>query len=519
MNPTQTRAILLALGLSAVGTAYAAAANDTTIAGWTPLVTMWGAGDTGVAVKSLDRLTRAFETFLHKTEVDKPTQKFIDKAWKEFEDFDLKGFQALLPDERAGRRELTVKGELSGDKYMVIKTDGDPKYNVGLDTGRNGLADMSLLLHGKQRETKDNSSLLFGIRWGLGVGQLSYSSLIESGHDLARLATDGDPRGASATDKPAPSAATISKIKSVNPGLGAEDINVLAVLYEAFPALGEELVSNIGRAEDIQDAQNEGNYHHIKMRIRAEPDRLKNKYPNFAKHVKKLKDVLTTTLRVLDDQGRDLVRLHIDSEKLLFGCELYIRDGQVLPFDDNQVYESEPLDPLAANLKHPQVMINARLNMLGIIVNVKGLRVESNYDVHGTYVSNDGWVRQMPKVKVEGRALGLFSPGFLDVFISSNIQQITEDFFRMAVKGNDGKGVTWHAELGSRSEGQPGVFSVVASAEALESWIIKFGGSVAVDRLLMNEKAEQEAKQLAADLHDAFVRDFKRFQTKAGGAG
>jgi hypothetical protein len=105
------------------------------------------------------------------------------------------------------------------------------------------------------------------------------------------------------------------------------------------------------------------------------------------------------------------------------------------------------------------------------------------------------------------------------VFISSNIQQITEDFFKLAVKGNGGKGVLWHAELGSPAVGQPGVFSLVASAELLESWIIKFGGSIAVDRLLMNEKAEEEAKQLAADLHDAFVRDFKRFQTKVGGSG
>jgi hypothetical protein len=518
MSPKTMRFLLLALGLSAAGTVYASQSNDTTIAGWTPLVTMWGAGDTGTAIKAMNRLSTAFEAFLHRTEIDKPTQTFIDKAWKELEDFDLEGLHKLLPDARNGRRELTVSGQLSGNKYLVSKTNGDPKYNVGLDTGRNGLADMSLLLHGARRETKDQDSMVVGLRWGLGVGQLAYSALMESGHDLARLATDGDPRGAAAADKPVPAAATLAKIKQLNPGLGEADLNVLAVLYEAFPSFGDGLTQNIGRAEDIQAEHNEGNYHHVTMRIRAEPERLKNKYPNFAKHVKKLKDVLTAKLRILDDQGRDLVRLTIDSEKLLFGCELYVRDGQVLPFDDNQVYESEPLDPLAENLKHPQAMINARLNMLGIILNIKGLRVETNYDVHGSYVVNDGWVRTMPKIKVEGRALGLFSPGFLDVFIPSNIQQISEDFFRLAVKGNDGKGVIWHAELGSRAVGEPGVFSLVASAEALESWIIKFGGSVAVDRLLMNERAEEEAKQLAADLYDAFVRDLKRFESKTNGS-
>ena len=123
MTPKSTRSILLGLGLLSAGTALAAASYDTTIAGWDPMVTMWsqGTGDTGVALKALNQLTTAYEAFLHKTEVDAPTQKFIDKALKEFEDFDLKGFYKLLPDERNGRRELHVKGELSGSKYLVSR--------------------------------------------------------------------------------------------------------------------------------------------------------------------------------------------------------------------------------------------------------------------------------------------------------------------------------------------------------------------------------------------------------------
>ncbi len=302
-----------------------------------------------------------------------------------------------------------MKGELSGNKYLVSKSTAGTKDNVGLDTGRNGLADMSLLLHAAQRETKEQKSLVAGLRWGLGVGDLAYSALIQSGHDLARLATDGDPRGAAATDKPQPSAATIAKIKAVNPGLGEKDLNVLGVLYEAFPALGDVLTGDVGRAEDIQSEKTEGDYHHVTMRIRAEPDRLKKKYPNFSKHVKKLKDVLTAQLRILDEQGRDLIRLSIDSEKLLFGCELYIRDGQVLPFDDNQVYESEPLDPLAETLKHPRAMVNARINMLGIILNIKGLKVENNYDVHGSYAHHRRLDPHDAEDQGRGPRAGLFS--------------------------------------------------------------------------------------------------------------
>lgn len=518
MATTRTRSLLLGLGLLTAGTAYAAQSYDTTNAGWTPMVTMWGSGDTQVALKSLNRLTQTFETFLHKTEVDKPTQKFIDKAFKEFENFDLKGFHDLLPDQRNNRRELHVRGELGSGKYLVSRAEPNSKYEVGLDSGRNGLAEMSLLIHGKHRETKEHDSLIVGGRWGLGIGQLSYGALMDAGHDLSRLAATGDPRPEGAGEKAAPSGGSIAKIKQTNPGLGAEDLEILAILYEAYPALGD-LLQGVGRLEDVRAADTGAGYYHITARMRAEPDRLKAKYPNFSKHIKKLSDVLNAKVRVLDDQGRDIVRLTVDSEKLLFGVECYIKDGQVLPFDDNQVYESEPLDRLAASLKEPKVLINARLNILGIIFNLKGLKLDAKYDAHETYTIADASITTMPKIKVEGRALGIFSPGFLDVFIPSNIQSITEDFFRLAVKGNDGKGFDAHVELGSRAPNGPGVLAITASVEALESFIIKIGGGIITDRLLMNKRAETEAKQLAADLHDAFVKDLARFEKKVGGAG
>ena len=103
---------MIGLGLLSAGTAYAATSYDTTVAGWTPMVTMWsaGLGDTGTALKALNRLTRAYEAFLHKTEVDAPTQKFIDKALKEFEDFDLEG----LPRPFARRAQRSSRAAREG---------------------------------------------------------------------------------------------------------------------------------------------------------------------------------------------------------------------------------------------------------------------------------------------------------------------------------------------------------------------------------------------------------------------
>jgi hypothetical protein len=483
------------------------------MAGWTPMVTLWG-GDAHTAVKSLNRVTKAYHAFLHNTEIDKPTQKFIDDAFDEFEDFDLEGFYDLLPDERNGKRELHVKGALAGDRYLVSRAEPGSNYEVGLDGPRNGLADMSLNIRGEHKEGKDYESLVAGGRWGLGLGPLSYTALMKADRDLVRLVTAGEVEG----QKVEPSGSARSFIKKNNPGLGSEDVDALALLYDAYPALGQAL-TQVGRLEDVRAAQFDGGTYHITTRMRAEPERLAEKYPAFAKHVKKLGDVLRANVRVQDDHGRDIVRLTIDSEKLLFGVECYMKDGLVVPFDGNKVYEDEPLDPLSDTLQKPKVLISARLNMLGIIVHVKGLRVDADYAVHGSYATADARITKMPLIKVEGRALGMFAPGFLDLFIPSNIQDITEKFMEVAVKGNNRKGIRVHIELGSKAEGDAGVLAIGAAAEIYESWVVKIGGGVVTDRLLMNDKAEDQAKQLAADLHDAFMRDFSRFRQGVGGSG
>lgn len=508
--------LVLGLGLLGAGTAYAKHALDSSLAGWTPMVTMWG-GDEQTAVRSLSQVTQAYEAFLQNTEVDEPTQKFIDKALKEFEDFDLAGFHDLLPDERGERRELNVKGGLAGNRYLVTRADPNSRYEVGVNGPRNGLADMSLLIHAQQKKSEDHKSLIVGTRIGLGLGPLSYRGLMDAERDLARLATTGDPTGSGV--KLAPSAKARARVTETNPGLGPEDIETLAILYDAYPALGEAL-TGVGRLEDVRAATAKGGYYHITTRMRAEPDRLKEKYPNFAKHIKKLGDVLHATVRVLDDKGRDIVRLTVDSEKLLFGVESYInQDGLPLPFDNKRVYEDEPLDPVSDALQHPRVLVNARLNMLGIIINARNLRLDARYRANDGYATADARMTTVPDLKVEGRALGIFAPGFLDLFIPGNIEDTTRKFFEVAAKGNGGKGLRAHVELGARTPGAPGVFSLTAQVEALESFIIKMGGGIITDRLMMNKKAEKEAKQLAADLHEAFKRDFNRFRKQVGGSG
>jgi hypothetical protein len=516
MHPKGRFSLCLGLGLVVASTSYAAMSLDTNLAGWKPVVTLWG-GEPSEAIRTLDKVTHALDATIHRYEIDEPTQKFINGVIKELEDFDLDGLYKLLPDERSGHRELNVKGALYGDRYRIGRAEPGSAYFVGMAGPRNGLADMSLFVRAQQKEGNKHDTLLLDGSAGLGVGPLSYRSLVEAQRELLRLVTSGHP--APDASQPLPiSGLAREAVREMNPGLGEEDLRALALLFDAYPTLAKAL-TQLGRVEDVQTASQAGNYHHITTRLRGEPKRLEKKYPALAKHAKKLSDVLFAKARLLDDRGRDLVRVTLDSEKLVATIECYVRDGLLLPFDGRQVYENEPLDPLGTTLERAQVRIDARVNMLGIVVNAKNLRVDARYKAHDSYASAAVSMTTVPSLKVEGRALGLFAPGFLDLFIPSNMQDITEEFFRVAAKGHGGKGVHARGELGAQHAGAPGVIAGSAGAEIMDTFLVKFAGGLVANRLMINEKEKDEAVKLAAELHDAFVVDLTAFKKRMAGLG
>lgn len=493
-------------------TAHAAQLDSAALGGWKPVVTLWG-GDVQGAIQTMDKVTQALDAAIHRYDIDKPTQKFIDGVLDELHDFDLDGVYKLLPDERNGGRELNVKGALVGDRYLIGRAEPGSKYFVSMTGPRSGLADFSLQVHAEQRESREVDSLVVGANAGLGIGPLSYRHATEAQRELLRIVTTGnaDPNATAALPK---SGLAREAVRETNPGLGEEDIDALALLMDAYPTLARALI-DLGRVEDVRVADTGKNYFHITTRMRAEPKRMEKKYPSLAKYSRRLNDILTAKVRLLDDQGRDLARFAVDSEKLQVAIEVYVRDGMLLPFDDNQVYENDPFDPMVEGARKFSATANARINMLGIVVNLKNLRGDALYEAHDSYASATATMNKVPKVKVEGRALGLFSPGFLDIFIPSNIQDITEQFFTVLAKGNDGKGLHGKGALGAKTNGGPGAISGSGSVEIMDTFLVKLAGGLVAKRLVPDDKVKDDGIKLASDLHDAFKQDLATFKKRA----
>lgn len=513
---TSKSAVALSSVLLLCGTALAAVSLQGAALGWAPLVSLWGRGDPAVAVRSLKQVTSAYEVMLHHTEIDKPTQKFIDDALKELEDFDLKGFHDLLPEKGDGFRKLSVRGDLQGKRYVVGRATSSQDFEVGLKGPRRELGAMSATLRSSaKREVGEYKSYLLGGRLGLGLGPLSWRALTDAVTDQLRLASVGDPRPG-ASEPVQASEKVRTTVKALNPGLGEEDVQVLALLYEAYPQVAQQL-SLLGRVEDVRTAHVGMSYQHLTIKVRGLPERLKQRFPDLAKHLRKLGDLARADARWMDSQGRTLVHVKAQTDGLTAVAECYVKDGKILPFKRDQVFEDEPVDLMGQSLAESRIVVDARVEMLGVVVKLDKLRADFAYVPRENYASIDARFNSVPGIRIEGRALGFLPTRLVDAFIPGNIESLTRDFFTVAAKGNGGKGVVVHADVGSQEEGAGGVLVLSADVEALDNFLVKMGVGVVNNRVLPDDDVIADGKRFAAELHDAFVKDLTRFQGQLGG--
>lgn len=510
---SRARLALLLAALAALGSsALATVVPDGVSAGWTPLVTWWGAGDPHRALTSLDRLTHAFSAVLHHSEADAPTRKFVDDALEQLGDFDLGDFHDLLPDTRAGYRELRVRGELRGDRYLLRRAQG-PDDQVSFRGPRRGLADLSQELRAKRIEPEDGKrSYLLKVGFGLGVGEMSWDHTVDAIADFARIVADADPH-ASAGERPHASQQALTLSKQLHPKLGAEDIASVALLFDAYPQVSR-VFSQLAELEDVRASPAGADYQHVAVRMRALPSRLEKSHPAFARHLRKLGNVAHFDFRWVDDQGRTLMRWVVDSEKLLFSTECYVKQGKLLPITGagKVVLSDQGIDPMSAALARSRLFMHTRVSLFGISITLHNLRAQVRYTPGPTHAWLVGSVQAPPRVQVDGAAAGL-----IDALIPGNLQSLTHDFFAHAARGNDKKGVQIAIGAGSEARDQGGVIEWSMELEALDSKLVKLGVGMVNERLMPSDEVLSDAKSLLTELHDAFVSDLKRYGARLGG--
>jgi hypothetical protein len=506
--------LLGALLVCGASTALALSSLDASQAGWMPLIKLCGRGDAPAALQILGQLTSAYGTVLHRTDIDKPTQRFVDDALELLSDFDLEGFHQLLPERNREFRELWVRGELQNGRYAVKRADGGSAFRVGIKGPRRGLFDLSETVRAKlyERSDSDERSYLLGARVGFGIGKLSWDNMVAAGIDFGRMVATADPRGAAA-DKTKPSQDAVQAVRKLHPKLAPEDVESAALLFDAYPATARA-ISQMGELQNLREADTGKGYQHITVSMRGLPERLAQHHPELARHLRKMGKIGRFDVRWVDGKNRSLMNWFIDSDTLAIRTDCYVKDGQLLPFLGKTVFADEPIDLLGHPLKHTRTIMNGRFQLLGVVVKITNLKSDLFFEPHGTYAELLVKQTSLPGVEVEGAALGFVPTGLIDAFIPGNIRSLTLDFFRVATTGNDKKGIAIWVNVGSEQAGGDGVIEAGIDIEALDNRLVKMGVAMTNDRMVLDESEVDDEKALLSEIHAAFVKDLSRFRTR-----
>jgi len=501
-----------------VTSVFALDATSALSRGWTPLVAMHGQGDTARAIGSLRAANKATDTILARTELDAPTEKFVAQAWEELSDFHLDDFYELLPHKDGAWHEIGVTGAIQGSVFRIHQADLKKPFEVTLKGSRKNLADFSARLRAKPtRAHGEHNAFLLRGHMGFGIGPISWNALTQALTDGLRLVSTGDPRPGSAAPVQASETAR-ARMHVLHPKLGAEDLEVMALLHDAFPATSEA-IGEIARVDDLRVTTTGGSYGKLHANARILTDRMKRHYPDLAKHLDKLDQLAHAKIRWLDTRGRSVVEAEVDTDTMSATLECYVKDGMLLPFTRDGVAADEPIDPMGPALAKSRMVIDARLKMLGLVINLDRLRSDLRYTNDGSSAHVSSAMTTLPGIRVEGAALGFVPTGFIDAFIPGNIESLTRDFFDVAVRGNDGKGLTFDVAVGAPTSGQPGAVELGLGVEALDNFMVKMGVGIVNQRVVPDDDESQDIDRLKLRMHQAFSKDFERFAARVKSPG
>ena len=160
-------------------------------------------------------------------------------------------------------------------------------------------------------------------RGGLGVGALSWSSVLAGARDAARV-FEVDLSG---DDVPKLIEMAEGYVAGALPGLGPEDRRVLAMGWAGYPH-SSELILTLGQTEDVlAEAPVPGEVTELRIAGRWHPERVERAYPELAEYLQDLGDLAEIKVALHDAAGRELLKGHTDTEHVRAGLQAFVKDG------------------------------------------------------------------------------------------------------------------------------------------------------------------------------------------------
>lgn len=500
--------LLIALSAAAAGVAELSAAERA----WQPLIAYAAKGDTPLALARLKQQVALWAAVARGAELDAPTKRLSEQFWEAWEDFDLEVFYGLLPEQDGKARRMRLQGTHAGKIYRLGVAQ-NAEFLVSPRGSRTKLGDLSVVVRAEPVTTRDDDvNYLIGGQLGLSMGALRWSGARDALADALRLLASGDPRAPSYPQSTAArgSQQALARVIAAHRHLEPEDVEVLSTAWTGFPATSA-IVDEIGRVDDILtlDPNPDANpgYQHLTVRFQVHPGRLARRHAKLAEHMRGFDRLIKLSLDLTDPRGR-LLRVHVDTETWVFSAELYVKDGEVLPYKNGR---AETGQPWPAGKPHPmRLHMAARLMALGVTVQIDDLMLPVVQTESETGLSVAGVLRDVPRIHVEGNALGFVPTAFIDVFIPGTLESLARNFVAAACRGNGGKGATFAVDLRQHARDGSAILNGELAFEAMDNALVQWGVSFFNDKIMLDEGAIRDSQALLERFIAAFESDLGR---------
>lgn len=469
--------------------------------GWRPAVILAGDGDRTVALERMYAYADLRHVLIHGTEYEGETQSFLDALRASLERFDLRAFHRMLPHDAGGERQIRVFSRREGDAYRIGPPP--PGHPVEFDAGAPyPMGDALLRVSSREIDGARGTHFLLRGDLRLGLGEMRWPSVIDASRDLLRLMA-GD-----AADERALLGIYRDQLRVMNPGLATHEVNALAPVWAAYPAIWE-LAAGVGEIEQLLVLrQADARDRRVEASARINRAQLAKHYPAVAAYLDRLGPVLTLDARIGDEYG-EVARLRVDSEQQRAQLSMTLRDGQPVATLNGRVVEGAR-PHLDGSERRLTLDVDMWVRIYGIVAEVTGLRGELQHIPDATGAVIHGRLVGVPAVRTSGRALGIMPAGVINFVLPRSIDQLALDFLTVAAEGNEGEGISGQVQF---RQNEAGLAEVRAQGgfEALDNFMVRLGMRIVSDRLVPDAAASQQLFDLINDVQAAFVRDLDRF--------
>ena len=489
-----------------------AVSPETVSRSWKPSVELTGEGNKAVAVEKMREMADLQRVVMRNTEFHEQTQDFVDGLWASLERFDLRKFYNLLPEEQDDWRQLRVYGARDGSLYRmgpdvaVLGGEG-AAADALLDMG-----DMSALIRAKQIKQEKSTNYLLSSTFKVGVGAVSWPSVIDATEETFRIVVDGDPQFEK-TSLVTPDYRYRANVHAMNPALGEEDVAIIAPLWASFPEMWD-LLAKLGKVEDVVLAgESPKPYKHLQASFVANPEMMKKYYPDLAKHLSKLDSLLQVSIDLHNEHGR-VLHAEIDSETLRGRIDTYVYDGALLPVKDGRVLMNT--EPTQSKEKRELVAhVNTRMNILGIVTRMSDIKATIEYSQTPQGAKIKTRMVDVPSVAVDGNALGIMPTSLINLFLPTNIDELMIEFLDVACKGNNGEGIAADLEFSQEKPGSISRLAVSSAFEGLDNFLVRLGMGIVSERVIPDPEVSLDIRRLIFDTQEAFSKDLDGYERLA----